>query len=128
MRSPPCHNADVKRPVTILLVVLLAVLLPLRAIASVSIGLCAAAQQAAEQGHDPEHGHGAPLQHGGEADGAPLSHGCSSCAEHCTGVSFVPSPGPRPIGAGPGADLITSVPRLLSGIVPGQLERPPLGS
>jgi hypothetical protein len=121
------------RNLRVLLIVFVALLLPLRAVASVSIGLCAAAQGQAvghdrhDLSHDGVHEHDAAHHDSADAGGV-ADHGCSNCAEHCAGVSFVPSPEPKRIAAVPSTDRIIFAARRLPGIVPARFDRPPLVS
>jgi hypothetical protein len=121
----------VKRSLTFLVVAMLSVLLPLRAVASVSIGLCAAGkEQAAAQAHsdhDHSHEHDA-MHHDDGATGGAAPQDCSYCAEHCVGITFVAASMPGDISSGPEADAATYTHHFLPGVVPGQLERPPLAS
>ena len=112
----------------ILLVVLLLALLPLRAVASVTIGFCASnggpEAIASHQGHD------ASANHEGHDDSS--SEGrtatCSYCAEHCAGLGFVTPAADAGLGTPAGAGPIPFGKRTGPGFVPEQVERPPLYS
>ena len=113
------------RRIQTLIVLLLIALVPMRAIASVAIGFCVAGHPpAAAHAHDGAD-NGAAQDHGDEAPGD-VSHGCSYCAGHCTGASFVaPSDTARfPVSAN--AAPIPFGEQLASGFVPEHLDRPPL--
>jgi hypothetical protein len=113
------------RRVQTLVVLLLIALVPMRAIASVAIGFCAASHQpAAAHAHDGGD-HGAAQHHGDEAPGD-ASHGCSYCAAHCTGAVFVASSDAVRFPACANAEPIPFGEQLASGFVPEQLDRPPL--
>src|ERR687885_764846 len=95
------------------LVVLLLALVPLRALASVTIGFCAlhghgaASEHAAHAHHDHDDGAG---QHGSNDD-------CNSCVEHCASASAVP-PAKLPSLAPAGAQRIATHERCAGGFVP----------
>ena len=97
------------------LLVMLVALMPLRALATVTVGFCAM------------HHHGAAgVDH--DHDGAPHGAGhdqCDSCVEHCASASVVvaadlPSPPPA------GAHRIATAERFAPGFVPDPLDPPPL--
>lgn len=93
-----------------MVVALMVVLLPLRALAAVTIGDCAAGQHGAAHQHEAQdHDHGSTHDH-----------------EHCASASFVASAGPLPL-AGPSApDRVTQRSRLAASFVPDHLDPPPL--
>ena len=130
-----------KFKILILLVALVA--LPLRGIAAVAMWHCAQDQheksastdghgdyhgQPVEQdGHGADHAHDAAAQDessGTQASAAAPS--CSACAACCVGGALVPSAWSSFSLEAPGASAIAFVPRSFTGVVPAQLERPPL--
>lgn len=104
-----------------ILVVLLLALVPLRALASVTIGFCglhghgAAAEHAAHGHHDHDDGAG---QHGSNDD-------CNNCVEHCASTSAVVA-AKLPSLAPAGAPRITTHEHFAGGFVPDPLDPPPL--
>ena len=94
---------------------LLVALMPLRALATVTVGFCAM------------HHHGpASVDH--DHDGAPHGAGndqCDSCVEHCASASVVLAADlPSPPAAG--SHRIATLERLAAGFVPDPLDPPPL--
>src|SRR5438128_392115 len=93
-------NCSLKNAILILMVALV----PLRAMAAVTVGFCAMSQHAPVQAYAATD-HAAPHEH----DRALHPHGnanhdrCDACAEHCASASVVASgelPLPSPGGAG----------------------------
>lgn len=144
----------IKLKLLILLVALVA--LPLRGMAAVAMWHCAQDQHeesALAEGHDnhaPQDGHGHESgahddhdgheagnshSHAGDvaadgdpaaSQGSPTASSCSACAACCVGGAVVPAAwtsfSPEP----PGAGVIAFVERGFTGVVPAQLDRPPL--
>lgn len=130
-----------------LLVLVLAALLPLRAVAGVVTGFCAnghqeqqAAEHVAQGSQDALHDHAAQGPHAGHEHHAasaphgddgqpakPISPTCSICAEHCSSAAFAPgvaaqvvaAPAAAEAGMGDGAHAAPP-------FFPDQLDRPPL--
>ena len=97
-------------------------LMPLRALATVTIGFCAM------------HPHGSPALdvghgHSDDHDGAPHGDGnhapCNSCVEHCASASVLVS-ADLPLAAATASDRIVLDERFAAGFVPEQLDPPPL--
>jgi hypothetical protein len=112
------------RALRILVVMLLAALLPLRAVAAVTTGFCGAAHHdAATQAH-AHHGHGAEHHHG--HDSRPAKPACNMCVEHCSSAALAPS-GDRTalVTISPAARFLHAE-RVAPAFVPDQLDRPPL--
>jgi hypothetical protein len=113
----------------IVLVLALVALLPLRALASVTIGFCASGHH-----EQPVAAHGAHGDHGDHAhDGAEDQHGkpaaptCNVCAEHCSNAAFAPDGVARAVAASAVSEASTGVtPRAAPAFVPDQRDRPPL--
>ena len=97
------------------LLLLLVALMPLRALATVTVGFCAMHHHGSA-GVD-HHGEGAP--HGAGSDQ------CDSCVEHCASASVVVAADlPSPPAAG--AHRIVTPERFGAGFVPDPLDPPPL--
>lgn len=117
------------RRLKVLVVLALVALLPLRALASITIGFCASGHQ-----EQPAAAHGAHGDHGDHAhDGAGDQHGkpaaptCNVCAEHCSNAAFAPDGAARSVEASAVSEASTGVaPRAAPAFVPDQLDRPPL--
>ena len=112
-----------------LIVVLLAALLPLRAVAAVTIGYCAAGHQDMAVAVHGDHGHGAEshAQHGGDEQPAkPATPSCSICVEHCSGAAFAPSANQAMNASAVARDPILLAERPAPAFFPDQLDRPPL--
>ena len=117
------------RTLKTLAVLLIALLLPLRAVAAVTIGYCPAGHQdmalAASDGHGQiavSHSH-----HGTEHQPVkPATPTCGVCVEHCSSAAFAPSASPV-LGAPAIAHLdIYLAERSAPAFFPDQLDRPPL--
>jgi hypothetical protein len=115
-----------------LLVLVLAALLPLRAVAGVVIGYCAAghqeqpvAAQVAHGGHDHA---AADAHHRNDGQPAkPVTPTCSICAEHCTSAAFAPGSAPQAVAIHAAAEASPSDDaRAVPPFFPDQLDRPPL--
>ena len=111
-----------------LAVLLLVALMPLRAVAGVTIGFCAsghndvAAAVHAADAHDA----GAHAHHGDNPPAQPLEPSCNICAEHCSSAAFAPSGAQAAVAAPvPGVRIFLAAP-LAPAFVPDQLDRPPL--
>jgi hypothetical protein len=130
-----------------LLVLVLAALLPLRAVAGVVIGYCVGGHQ--EQPVAAQVAHGAHATHGDHAghgmhsghdhhaasatqgnDGQPakpVTPTCSICAEHCSSAAFAPGGAPQAIAVPAAAEASPSNDeRAAPAFFPDQLDRPPL--
>src|SRR5438270_10383774 len=95
-------------------------LLPLRALATVTVGFCA--MHHASAGVHADHGHdhdGAP--HGDDTNHEP----CNACVEHCSSASLLSRVG-LSLPAAAGANRIAAGDRFTAGFVPDQLDPPPL--
>ena len=99
-----------------LVVLLLVLLLPLRAVAAVTIGLCAMGQQeapAAHQGCD---------EHPAESTPSP----CNICVEHCASAVFALCAPQSATGNAVAESNRPLAERVAPAFVPEQLDRPPL--
>ncbi len=110
----------------ILLLVVMAVLVPVRALATVTTGFCALAH-----GHGPAALDAMPSDHAHDPDNAqhsPDSKNCGSCGEHCSSAAFVASfVAATPVAAASGERCSLHV-RSFAGFVPDQLDPPPLAA
>jgi len=124
--------------ILILLVALVA--LPLRGMAAVAMWHCPQDQHetaVSADGHGDRHGmhgeqdadhdhddaaHGEPAQ----PQGSPTASSCSACVACCVGGAAVPAAWTSFPLEPPGAGLIAFVGQSFTGVVPAQLERPPL--
>lgn len=130
-----------------LLVLVLAALLPLRAVAGVVIGYCAnshheqpAAGHVAQGSHEAHSGqaaHGAHAGHDHHSAGAqhavdgqpakPATQTCSICAEHCSSAAFAPGSASQAVAAPAAAEASASDDaRAAPPFFPDHLDRPPL--
>lgn len=130
-----------------LLVLVLAALLPLRAVAGVVIGYCVGGHQeqpvAAQLAHGAHATHGDHAGHGAHAghdqhaasatqgnDGQPAKPAtptCSICAEHCSSAAFAPGSAPQAVAVPAAAEASPSDDvRAAPAFFPDQLDRPPL--
>jgi hypothetical protein len=108
-------------------VLVLVAVLPLRAVAGVTIGFCASghkgmgvAAQAAYQGHE------AGAHAGDNAPTQPLESSCNICAEHCSSAAFA-IPAATDVDVRPAeTDRTLLAERNAPAFVPDQLDRPPL--
>jgi hypothetical protein len=105
-----------------IVVLLMLALLPVRALAAVTIGFCAMHHHGAAA---PTVEHGASQEH----DGLPLGDGsqeqCNACVEHCATASTVAS-SELPLPLAVSAQRIAVGEQFVAGFVPDQLDRPPL--
>ena len=110
-------------------VLILVALMPLRAAAAVTIGLCAAGHPEAAVLSHAEHGHDGQVRahHGGDQPPAkPATPSCSICVEHCSGAAFAPSIA-QSVEAGPVAqERVFLAERIAPTFILDQLDRPPL--
>jgi hypothetical protein len=117
----------VKRALKFLLVCTMLALVPLRGIAAVTVGACAAGEhetlvQAAADHDHGDHGHGAApdmQDEGNKAD-------CGACAEHCAGASFVAQATSNALSNMAGAERALPGELFAAGHVPEHLDPPPL--
>lgn len=126
-----------------LLVLVLAALLPLRAVAGVVIGYCAGGHQAPPAAEHSVHGAQAP--HGAHAaddhateaaahaataadePAKPVSPTCSICAEHCSSAGFAPGASVQSVTAFEAAETSArEYAHAASPFFPDQIDRPPL--
>lgn len=110
-------------------VLILVALMPLRAVAAVTIGFCAAGHQEAAVPSHAGHANDAQVHahHGGDQPPAkPTTPSCSICVEHCAGAAFAPSI-VQSVEAGPVAqERAFLAARIAPTFILDQLDRPPL--
>lgn len=119
-----------RRLLKTLAILVLVVLMPLRAVASVTVGVCATGHGETPVAAHSDHGHGHDA--GGHAHHAPEDTSkssaptCSSCVEHCSGAAFAPAA--EAAVAAPVIDggQILFAGRIAPAFFPDQLDRPPL--
>ena len=112
-----------------LVVLLLAALLPLRALAAVTIGYCAAGHQDMTVAAHGEHvqAAGSHAHHGGDDPPAkPATPSCSICVEHCSNAAVAPSAAQAVASPAVAQDRIFFAERVAPAFIPDQLDRPPL--
>lgn len=114
-----------------LVVLLLAFLLPLRAVAAVTIGYCATGHQDMTVAAHGDHTQGASshANHGADEQPAkPATPSCSICVEHCSSAAFAPS-SVQAVDFPPVAqDPVFLAERVAPAYFPNQLDRPPLAA
>jgi hypothetical protein len=113
----------VRRTATFLVVLALLALVPLRALASVTIGFCAVTHPGAAQ-VQVDHDHGAHPH--GEAPESDLNADCNACAEHCTSASVLLPALPATLAGAFGAERVVMAEYFAAGHVPEHLDPPPL--
>lgn len=103
-------------------VLLLVAVLPLRAVAGVTIGFCASGHKDMAAAHAPGH----EYQSDAHAPVQPIESSCTICAEHCSSAAFA-IPAETAMDARVSGQDRTLVAEHGSALdVPDQLDRPPL--
>ena len=116
--------ARMLRALKLFAVVVLVALMPLRAVAGVTIGFCASGHQDmavaghASRGEHAQHEHGAPAK--------PVESSCNICAEHCSSAAFATPAEPAADLPPAVRDRTTLAARHAPAFFPDQLDRPPL--
>jgi hypothetical protein len=112
----------VPRTIKTIAILLLLAVMPIRALAAVTVGFCAMGQDEAPAQAHADHGatqHEEPAEPKGEAD-------CSVCVEHCSSVSFaVPAPLETLVSVQRSGRIVLGE-RFAAGFVPDHLDPPPL--
>jgi hypothetical protein len=116
-------RAAMGRKIKFVVVLALLALMPLRAIAAVTLGVCALAEKAVATHVDAAHAHA-------EGDHAPSQDDskspCNLCAEHCGSAAFAAPAADSPLAV-PGALQRAASRHLLPpGLTPEELDRPPI--
>jgi len=118
------------RALRTLVLLLLVAVLPLRAMAAVTISFCAMGHEDSVAVAHADHGHGAAFHahHGSDNPPAkPATPSCTTCVEHCSSAAFAPSAvqvfdAPAAIAQ----DRIFLAARVAPAFISDQLDRPPL--
>jgi hypothetical protein len=111
-----------------LAILFLVALLPMRAMAAVTIGFCPSGHQDMAISAPAAHAHdaGEHAQHGDDSSTQPAESTCNVCAEHCSSAAFAPSV-EGAIATPPIAqDRTHLAERNAAAGIPDQLDRPPL--
>lgn len=115
------------RALKMLAVLVLVAVLPLRAVASVTIGFCASGHQGeAAHASVPAHGAEAHGHHGDAPPEKPVESSCNVCAEHCSSAAFAIPVVPATEAQPAGTDRTALAERFSPLHVPAQPDRPPL--
>jgi len=119
------------RAMKLAVVLALMVLMPLRAVAGVTIGFCASGHQdmsvaAHATGHGHEAGEHAHHGHGDDAPSQPVESSCNVCAEHCSNAAFAPAVDAALAAQPVGVESIDLAATHAAAVFPSQLDRPPL--
>lgn len=112
-----------------LIILLLVVLMPLRAMAAVTIGFCATGHDhSAVAAHGSDHHGAAGHEHHGNDDTPAKTDApsCSSCVEHCSGAAFAPAADRAPGEPAVARDRTILAARAAPAFFSDQLDRPPL--
>ncbi len=117
------------RALRTLVVLILAFLLPLRAVAAVTIGYCAAGHQDMVVAAHGDHGQseGSHARHDvGDQPAKPATPSCNICVEHCSGAAFAPSAAQAVASPAVARDRNFLAERVAPAFITDQLDRPPL--
>jgi hypothetical protein len=115
------------RSLKVVVVLVLLALLPLRALAAVTIGFCAVGDEGAAVQVQAGHVHGSPHHHGVAPEPqSDTSPGCNVCAEHCTSASFVVPVALTALPLSTSSERIPHGEQLAAGFIPEHLDPPPL--
>ncbi len=117
-------RSAVRKAATFFIVIALLALVPLRALAAVTIGFCAVADTVAAAQAQVDHDHAAHA-HGEAADPEPNAD-CNSCVEHCTSASVLLPALPTALAGVFGAERAVLAAYFSAGHVPEHLDPPPL--
>jgi len=126
---PHVIMASMPRTLRTIAVLVLVALIPLRAVAAVTIGLCAAGHHEVSVPAETGHGHDAHAHghHGGDEPPAkPAAPSCSTCVEHCSNAAFAPSFGQPVVLERVAQHLAFLAERGAPAFILDQLDRPPL--
>lgn len=101
-------------------------LVPLRGIAALTVGLCAAGDQETVIQALATHEHGSHQHEKAPDSGSGVDVDCSACAEHCSSAAVVlPAAAPAP-SARAASERVALPERFAAGHVPEHLDPPPL--
>lgn len=112
------------RALKLFAVVVLMAVMPLRAVAGITIGFCASGHQDRAVSAHAAHGEYAQHEHGTPAK--PVESSCNICAEHCSSAAFATPAEPAADVHSAVRDRTTFAARLAPAYFPDQLDRPPL--
>ena len=111
-----------------LAVLLLVAMVPMRAVAGVTIGFCASGHNDVALAAHAAHAHdaGANADHRDKSPAQPVKPSCNICSEHCSSAAFAPSTDAAVDARPAGPDRTHLVEPRAPGFIPDQLDRPPL--
>ena len=112
-----------------LVVLILAALMPLRALAAVTVGFCATGHQeraAAALGDHEHSAHAHTHQGDDKAPAEPFTPTCSICVEHCSNAVFATADAQAIVGVAMEENFLPHAARAAPAFFPDQLDRPPL--
>lgn len=117
-----------RRLLKTLTLLLLVALIPMRAMAAVTIGFCSSGHQDMAISAPAAHGHdaGKHAHHGDDSSTQPAESTCNVCAEHCSSAAFAPSVEGAMVVRPVGRDRTQFAERSAPAVIPDQLDRPPL--
>ena len=123
--------ARMLRALKLFAVVVLVALMPLRAVAGVTIGFCASGHKdmavaAQTTGHAHDAGEHAHHGHGDHAPSQPVESSCNICAEHCSSAAFAPAMDAAFAAQPVGWESIDVAALPAAAVFPHRLDRPPL--
>ena len=116
-------RSAVRKAATFFIVIALLALVPLRALASVTIGFCAITHPVVAQAQ-VDHDHA--VHPHGEAPESDLNADCNACAEHCTSASVLLPTLPATLAGTFGTERAVLSAYFAAGHVPEHLDPPPL--
>lgn len=121
-------RAAMGKRIKFLVVLAMLALVPLRAVAALTIGLCAMSDESAatvqlHAGHGHTHPHdNSPAAETQKDSKAP----CNLCAEHCGSAAFAVPADLSPLALTAGLERAAPHYLLLLGLMPEELDRPPI--
>lgn len=116
----------VRRAVKLVVVFAMLALMPLRGIAALTLGLCAAGDPETFMHALATHDHGSHQHEQAPDSDSGVNPDCSTCAEHCSSASVVVPAAARAPSAGAGAERVALPQRFATGHVPDHLDPPPV--
>lgn len=119
------------RALKLAVVLMLMSLMPLRAVAGVTIGFCASGHKdmavaAQATGHAHQGGEHAHDGHGEDAPSQPVEPSCNICAEHCSSAAFAPAMDAALATQPVGWEAVDRAASPVAAVFPDRLDRPPL--
>ena len=113
-----------RKSATLFVVLALLALIPLRGLAAVTIGFCAAADPTVAAQAQADHDH--DVHPHGEASDPDFNAECNACAEHCTSASVLLPALPATLAGTFGTERAVLPASFAAGHVPEHLDPPPL--